>query len=321
MLKLAAEFVPAADEVYRMQNLKTGTDPECRLFQKFAELGHYRRPGTTRQGTYCVSPSGVLLGSLNSNDPERIADLLEQSLARWGTLKREERLLPTDPRKQLADIQRPERHYPEDGLVLHVTSRDMPREQGKAKPPRAGWRELAWNQDFAWFTKAEARQFVPPEAKVGEKADLPVPLLRRIACAHLIDNVRGQTSPFEESQVKKARLSTEVTAVEGNVVSLRLEGETRTAMEGRREHGLQMRLLGKATFDLARGRFRTFELVAVGSRWGGTRFNGRRGDTDAAPIGILFTLAADSPCERVAPAFNRHPVYRPVLAAEVKKSK
>jgi hypothetical protein len=75
VLTLAAKFVPAADEVYRMQNLKTSTDPECRLFQKFAEQGHYRRPGTTRQGTYCVSPSGVLLGSINSNDPQRIADL------------------------------------------------------------------------------------------------------------------------------------------------------------------------------------------------------------------------------------------------------
>jgi hypothetical protein len=314
VLKLAARFVPAADEVYRMQNLKTGTDPECRLFQKFAELGHYRRPGATRQGTYCVSPSGVLLGSVNSNDPRRIADLLDRSLARWGTLKREERLLPTDPRKQLADIQRPERHYPEGGLVLNVTSRDMPREGGKANAASAGWRERAWNQDFAWFTRAEARQFLPPTAKVGKKRDLPVPLLHRIACAHLIDNVRGQTSPFEEGQVKKARLSTEVTAVNGDVVSLRLEGETRTAIEGRRGHGLDMRLLGKATFDVARGRFLTFELVAVGSRWGRTQLNGRRGDTDAAPIGILFTLAADSPCERVAPAFNRHAVYRPVVS-------
>src|SRR5688572_21866131 len=121
-----------------MQNLKTGTDPECRLFQKFAELGHYRRPGTSRQGTYCASPSGVLLGSINSNDPKRVADLLENSLARWDTLKREERLLPADPRKQLADIQRPERHYPEGGLVLNVTSRDMPRAGGKASPARAG---------------------------------------------------------------------------------------------------------------------------------------------------------------------------------------
>src|SRR6202011_3756289 len=127
---------------------------------------------------------------------------------------------------------------------------------------RASWREFAWNQDFAWFSKAEARQFVPPEAKVGKQQDLTVPLLHRIACAHLIDNVRGQTSPFEESQVKKARLNTEVTAVDGDVVSLRLEGETRTAMESRRAHGLEMRLLGKATFDIAKGRFGTFELVA-----------------------------------------------------------
>jgi hypothetical protein len=141
-------------------------------------------------------------------------------------------------------------------------------------------------------------------------------LLHRIACAHLIDNVRGQTSPFQENQVKKARLYTEVTKVEGDVVSLRLEGETRTEMEGRREHGLDMRLLGNATFDLAQGRFLTFELVAFGSRWGSTQLNGRRGDTDLAPIGILFTLAADSPCEHVAPAFNQHPLYRPVMLNE-----
>jgi hypothetical protein len=149
---------------------------------------------------------------------------------------------------------------------------------------------------------------------VGKRQDLPVPLLHRIACAHLIDNVRGQTSPFEESQVKKARLITEVTAVDGDVVSIRFEGATRTTMEDRREHGLEMRLLGKATFDLAKGRFLTFELVAVGSRWGSTRLNGRRGDTDPAPIGILFTLAEDTPCERVAPAFSRDPVYRPVVS-------
>lgn len=314
MLKLSAKFVPAADEVYRLQNLKTGTDPECRLFQKFAELGHYRRPGSSRQGTYCVSPSGVLLGSANSNDPKRIADLLEKSLAKWDTLKREERLLPTDPRKQLAEIKRPERHYPEGGLVLNVSSRDMPRAGGKANPGRANWRELAWNQDFAWFTKAEARQFVPAEAKAGTKQDLPHPLLLRIACAHLIDNVRGQTSPFGEDQVKKGQLTTEVMSVDGAVVSLRIEGETRAVMDGPREHGLDMRLLGRATFDLDKGHFLTFELVAVGSRWGGTQFNGRRGDPDAAPIGILFTLAADTPCERVAPAFTHHPVYRPVVS-------
>ena len=304
-----------------MQNLQTGTDPECRLFQKFSEIGHYRQPGTTRQGTYCVSPSGVLLGSINSNDPKRILDLLEKSLAEWEKLSREERMLPTDPKKQLADIKRPERYYPEDGLVLTVTSRDMPRETDKPKaeqpnPARSDWRETAWNLDFAWFTKAEARQFLPEEPKVGEKQDLPAPILNRIVCAHLIDNVRGQTSPFNENQIKKARLTSEVTAVDGNKVSLRLEGETSTAVNGPRKHSLDMRLQGTAAFDLTKGRFVAFELAAVGVRAGSTQLNGRRGDTDPASIGILFTLAGDTPGERIAPAFNQHPLYLPVVSGK-----
>ena len=74
-----------------------------------------------------------------------------------------------------------------------------------------------------------------------------------------------------------------------------------------------MRLLGTASFDLTKGRFTAFELVAVGVRAGSTQLNGRRGDTDPAPIGILFTLAGDDPCDRIAPAFSQHRVYRPVV--------
>lgn len=68
---------------------------------------------------------------------------------------------------------------------------------------------------------------------------------------------------------------------------------------------------------MLRGLFVTWvvaQLVAVRSRWGRTQLNGRRGDTDAAPIGILLTLAANTPCERVAPAFSRHRVYGPVAS-------
>src|SRR5262249_27834326 len=156
-----------ADEVYRMQNLKTGTDPECRLFQKFAELGHYRTPGTTRQGTYAATPSGLLLASINSNDPKRILAMLQRALAKWRTLKQEERLLPTDPKKQIGDIKRPERFYPEDGLVLRVTTRDLPRDGAKPKGGKADRWVNAWNEDYAWFTRTEARQFLPREPKVG----------------------------------------------------------------------------------------------------------------------------------------------------------
>jgi len=90
VLALTAQFVPAADEVFRLQG---GTDPECRLFQKFAEQGHYGgRPGTTRQGTYAATPSGELLASINSNDPQRIADMLRRALDKWQTLPRTARV-------------------------------------------------------------------------------------------------------------------------------------------------------------------------------------------------------------------------------------
>jgi hypothetical protein len=76
------------------------------------------------------------------------------------------------------------------------------------------------------------------------------------------------------------------------VVTLRLEGETRIAAgEGPRHHGLEMRLLRKATYDLNDERFRTFEMVAVGSRRGGTKNNSRQGDADEGPIAILSMLA------------------------------
>jgi hypothetical protein len=253
-----------------------------------------------------------MLASINSNDPQRIADMLRRALAKWETLSRAERLLPDDPGKQSADVRRAERHYPKDGLVLYVNTRDLPRDT----PVLNGWRGQAWNQDYAWFTRQEARQFLPEQLQVGRKHDLPAPLLHRLACAHLVDNVRGQTEPFDEGDIQAARLTAEVTAVDGDTVTLRLEGETRAAAAGppAQPHGLEARLLGKATYDAAKGRFTAFELVAVGTRSGGTRFNFRRGDLGAAPIGVVFTLAGDSPAERVAPAFHYHRVYRPVVA-------
>ena len=309
MVKLASRFVPTTDEVFRLQN---GSDPECRLFQKVAEQGHYGgRPGSSRQGTYAAAPSGVLLASLNSNDPRRIAAMLQRALARWEKLSRRERLLPRDPDSESASLRRAERFYPKDGLVLQVYSRDLPRET-----PGEGWRGKAWNQDYAWFTKKEAGQFLPPRPRLGQKQDVPAPLIRRIARCHLVDNVRGQTVPFAQKDIEKARLSVEVTGVAGSVIALRLEGETRASAIGRwavrgyrdarrptpQKRGFEARLLGKATYDVRKERFQTFEMVAIGKRWGATQFNVRGGDPGPAPLGVLFTLAADSPGCRVAPA-------------------
>jgi hypothetical protein len=305
-----SEFVPAADEVTRLQR---GRDPDCQFFQKFAENGHYGgSPGTTRQGTYAATPSGMLLAAANSNDPERIASLMKSALARWKSLSREERLLASDPQATTTQIRRPESRYPEDGLVLKVNSRDLPRE----KPTTDRW-ATAWNQDFLWYTREEARGFLPETPAVGQKHEVPATLIQRIARTSLVDNVRGQTRPFDESHVKLARMTAEIRAVEGDVVTLRLEGETKTEAQGawpindrwdqanptRQKRGFDMRLLGSAKYDMKAQRFTAFEMVALGTRFGGTQYNGRRDDLEPNPIGIAFTVADGSSTERVAPAY------------------
>jgi hypothetical protein len=310
--QLAERFVTVADEVGRLQS---GNDPECELFQKIAEQGHYggrTRPTRTRQGTYATTPSGQLLASINSNDARAMTRMLRQALERWEQISSEQRQLSEDPEARQAAVRRAERRYPDGGLVLHVNSRDLPRDD---RPD--DWRGQAWNQDYAWFRSDEARGFLPEQPKVGDRHEVPAPLVRRLARCHLIDNVRGQTSPYRDGDIERAELAATVTAVEGDVVSLHLEGRTRTVAEGRwsiagfrdmdspsqQQRGYEARLLGRARFDLQSGRFEEFELVAHGTRWGGTQYNGRADDLQPAPLGIAFLLAGDSPAERVAPAF------------------
>jgi hypothetical protein len=305
------QFVPTADEVYRLQ---TGTDAECRLFQKFAEQGHYggiTQPSNTRQGTYAVTPGGGFLASINSNRPEDVAAMLRRALEKWKTLPREERAKAEPLAAQDTGLSRAERFYPKDGLVLQVYSRDLPRETGASD-----WRGQSWNNDFAWFTKAEARQFLPETITDGAKHTVPESLARRLVRLNMVDNVRGQTQPYREQDVQRAAVTVTVESVAENKVTLKLEGETQARTEGiwsvagyrdmnnptPQKRGIETKALGKATYDLKQERFVAFEMVALGARWGGTQYNGRRDDLAAAPIGYAFVLTEGKPSERIAPA-------------------
>ena len=305
--------MPAADEVWRLQH---GKDPECVLFQKAAEQGHYAGrtvPTDTRQGIYATAPSGVLLASINTNDPRKMAEMMKKALAKWRDMPRAERLLADDPALRTADVSRAERFRPADGLVLRVIGRDLPRGED-ATPNR---QPQAWNIDFAWFKKDEARAFVPAELKIGATCDVPAAIVRRIARFSLVDAVRGQTPPFADAHVERAEIRSTVEKVHDHAVSLRFEGATRTEHSGlwpvdglpngtkpsEQSRGVETRLLGRATFDLATERFTEFEIVAAGLRHGATQYNFRGGDTASAPIGFVVALAADDPAEAIAPAF------------------
>jgi len=291
--KLAAEFVVAADACDRMQK-EFCQDEDALLFRKFAKertLKKGNRGGA--QGHYAVAPSGELLAASSSADPKVLVEMMKQGLAKWATLPREQRLLPKSPDPTAAENWRgKEKLYPDDGLVLRVVARDRTRER---------WPDS--NLDYAWFRKDEARTLLPAELKKGAKHNVPRELVQRLARFHLLDNVHALNYTFfPKEAIEKARLTSTVVQVEGDLVSLSFEGETRASMVSPKIIGYEPKLLGRATFNLKEQKFVSFELLAVGMRWGLGNCN-QRHNPDPALMGIVFTLAGDSPAERLPPAF------------------
>ena len=56
-----------------------------------ANEGHYQRVGGTRQGIYVCSPSGLLLNSINSLNPDDVLKMIESGLEKWNSLPLSER--------------------------------------------------------------------------------------------------------------------------------------------------------------------------------------------------------------------------------------
>jgi hypothetical protein len=191
-------------------------------------------------------------------------------------------------------VRRPEALYPEDGLVLRVFSRDLPREN----LPK-DWRGTAWNQDYAWFRKDEVRSMLPARLSTGERQVVPAALVRRLARLNFVDNVRGQTPAFNDKDL--------VVVFRG---ATRAETAGKWAVAGYRDMNnpteqkayIDLKLYGRGKFDIGSERFRSFEMAALGTRYGATQYNGRTDDFGPAPIGYALVKAGNTSAERVAPA-------------------
>jgi hypothetical protein len=307
--------VPVADEVGRLQR---GQDRECLYFQSFAEKGHYAgrvEPTNTRQGIYAIAPSGALLASTNTRSAEALKAMLERALAAWNDLPREQRLLSSDPGALSSADRRLEARFPQGGAALRVTTRDLP-SAAEPLPADHDWRRAAWNQDWMWLKPGEVLALAAPAPfpAVGATWNLDPSLPRRIARAHLVDFVRGQTSPYRDEDIERAELRATLVQLEGGVARLLLEGSSRSQARGRwkvegqgpsdaeQTRGVEATWLGQARWHVAEARLLSLELLAVGSRWGATQYNGRADDPGPAPIGFHFEWTELAPHQRVAPA-------------------
>jgi hypothetical protein len=278
--KLAKAFIPAADECNVM--LWQRSPDEKALFTRIGEQGHYGKP---QQGVYAAAPGGTLLGSSNERDAKKIAQMLRSALEKWEQLPRAERLLAQDP----SQVAVPKTPYPADGLVLQLFSRD-------GSVQKEWWGGASWNQDYAWFTNEEMLSLVP---KPGARLRMPEKLARRLVRFHLVDNVRGETEGFAETDVKKAEIDFIARGTTGASLVLEIQG---TSKADTGKNGFEAKIVGRALWDSKKNRFEAFELVAVGNRWGATTYNGREQDPGPAPMGIAFRLAPTAEgADRVPP--------------------
>lgn len=281
--------------------LSEGSDEEAQFFKKVAAQGHVPDPKQNQQGIYVFTPSGELLASKNeSQDPKIVAALLQTALNKWESLP--------DSRKTATRTLRaspPNAKYPKDGLVLHCNYRDLPRGGHLA--------DTRWNEDYAWFTKAEIKQLFFRPWKVGQTLDLGERDMKRWVRCHFVDMVRGETSPYKPDEVKKARLSFRVTKVSVSIVSFEIKGEAFASAQGvwslnshymkpaPQSRGFDAKMFGYAKYNVKQDKFTQFDMIALGMRWGGTEFNSRWNDVDRNPMGILFTIAGKATTDKRPP--------------------
>jgi hypothetical protein len=319
VIALASErFVPVAENCSPLQRQR---DAKGDFFRLVAEQGHYAGrtyPTGTRQGYYAFTADGKVLAAANSREPERMLELLQIALRRWSILH-DEGAPPAGGEAPEAYVAAHPDRYPADGLVLRLAARDLPREVD-TRPD--DWRKRAWNLDYAWFTAEEARSLVPEPLVPGARRAAPWEVVRRLARFHLRDFVRGEPSVWPEEAVRHGELVAEVVDAGEGRARLRLAGAIRLAWEAqwvrpengearRSDTGFDTTLSGEAEWDAGRGRFRSFDLLATGPRWGTNQYNNRQDDLGPAPLGIAFELAGSAPRDRTPPHTLYHRDYFP----------
>lgn len=301
---LGESFVPVADNCGYTQ---TQQDAKGEFFRLVAEQGHYggrTKPTATRQGLYTCTVAGELLASINTRDADQVLGMLKTGLDKWG-----QRPVSSSPPDIPATYQPDPRlnwSYPEGGLVLKVTVRDLPRESGEPDPRN--------NIDFAWFTRDEARSLIPASPLPGRSYPVPPFFAKRIARCHFIDTVRGQSPRWREEDIQNVDLTFTVEKVAPGQVHFRLEGQVKNEapptfdvnpFNGQavdKPRGMDLKLLGYLRFNLEQETFDAFDAVAAGPRWGATTYNARFEDMGPAPIGFALEIASGDPIERIPPA-------------------
>ncbi len=255
------------------------------------------------------SPSGKLLSSVNSLDPEVVIKTINQGLQEWENLSNLDKQLP----RNFSPItsHRWEDSYPKSGLVLKGAKADL-----LSDPPNPSNRGDRWNMDHVWFSEQESHLWVPKIKNIGAIYECPKIIKDRLFRFHLVDNVRGQTLPFASEEIKTANLNVELVDINDSSLELKISGDSKAIAKGKwklgeniwtpphdLDHSISTNILGKAIYDTNKNSFTQFDLVVIGNWKGKTENNGRKFGPELGTIGMQYNLAEDIPSNKIAPTF------------------
>ena len=300
------DFVPVAmDDWYQRRR----QDAEGKFFISVADQGP-RRGNGTRQGIYCLTPSGKLLAYKNAGqNADVMREVFQEGLRKWQRLPEEERRPGAITVGEHGPLDaRFTRQPPAGGLIVKVHGRLLEKAPGgkfTTASVKTGAGDEA-SRDHLWLTEAEWRSLVPVAVQAGAQFAVPARIAERIARFHLADDTRGEPNFWARAEVRTCEMKLTVESATAEQVRLRLDGAVLLQSQGQRgERGYDARLLGYLHYDAQKKTLDRFDLVALGEHWGEGNFTGpaRPGRT---PLGKTFELVTGrAPADLIAPQAAR----------------
>ena len=308
MIDLLGRFVPVVDTPsnYSGWNVKVDESKlQYRLVEQILEQTVYHQISGA-QGLYVITPSGRLIaGTTRHSDPQLVLAELRKGLEAYAKMPKSERLLPRapDPRSDKLDIPAEDVQPPRDGLVLRMVTRGLPTAGISEQDTR---HTSFYKMDRVWYTKEQARAFLPPELKAGAKTQVRGPALAILVRLNLGTFIQPNPA-WNGEDVRNVVLNSEVTTVKDGIAELRFEGEADLQSDNQYSNRkYSPKMLGRASYDTKVQKFVTFELLAVGTHTLGDRGEDPRAPGPRSmPLGVLFTLNGTNGNDEVVPHYYR----------------
>ncbi len=310
IIDLLERFVPVVDTPSNYEGYGVQVDRsrlQYRLVDQILGQTVYKQISGA-QGLYVVTPSGKLIaGTTEHSNPSRVLAEMRKGLEAYSQMPKSERLLPrapdpkTDKIETLTDDPKP----PRDGLILRMVSRGLPTPGVSEQDTR---HTSFYKLDRVWFTREQARSFLPADLKAGAKTQVRGSALNLLVRLNLGTFIQPNPA-WNAEDVRSAVLNSEVTSIKGNIVEVRFSGEAELRADSRyNRNSYTSKLLGSASYDTRTQAFTKFELLAVGTHTVGDAGQGAptsaRGPK-SIPLGVLFTINGTNANDRVVPHFYR----------------